>query len=124
MPTVAKYDVVSDQRLTLNHGEGHAFPLETPGIRTDIRALLSYMAVPLDRVEFKILIANGKGIHHIHPSKELGSHHAGNMATGSRMLQVVIGAGVLQKSGNTLRIEVTEGQGQFSDIMLWYQTDV
>ena len=43
---------------------------------------------------------------------------------GPRMYYSVSKAGVLQTTGNTLRIEVIEGGAAFSDIMLWYQTEV
>ena len=121
MFTVAKYDVVSDERVSLDAGEAHDFPLETPGIRPDIRSLLSFMFAPLSQssVEFKMLIANSNGIN------EIGRRSSGVEAPGtSRVLQYVIKAGVLQTSGNTLRIEVIEGDAAFSDIMLWYQTEV
>jgi hypothetical protein len=135
MPTVAKYDVVSEEnegtglfvpfnQVTLDEGEAHDFPLETPGIRTDIRSLLSFGVVPLDDrsgVDFKMLIANSGGINEIVNGVE---GHAGEMGAGVRVLQIVIRAGILQKTGNTLRIEVTEGEGRFSNIMLWYQTEV
>ena len=124
MPTVAKYDVVSAEQVTLKEGEADDFPLETPGIRADIRSLLSFMVVPLSEREsarFRMLIANSGGIVEIVRGVE---GIAGLMGAGGRVLQIVIGAGILQKTGNTLRIEVTEGEGRFSNIILWYQTEV
>jgi hypothetical protein len=68
MSTVAKYDVVSDGRVSLDAGEAHDFPLETPGIRPGIRSLVSFMfgSISIGKsVEFRMLIANSAGIHEI-----------------------------------------------------------
>jgi hypothetical protein len=40
------------------------------------------------------------------------------------VIQTVIDAGVLQPTGNTLRIEVGDGSGFFSNIVLWYQASI
>jgi hypothetical protein len=122
MSTVAKYDVVSDGQVLLDAGEAHDFPLETPGIRPDIRSLVSFMFASISigkSAEVRMLIANSKGIH------EIGTRLDGPWPVGTHcVLQSVIDAGILQTSGNTLRIEVRKGGGIFSDIMLWYQTEV
>ena len=123
MPTVAKYDIVTGetQAVVPKEGERREVPLETPGIRTDIRALLSYMVDVDKSVTFKIMVVNSKGINYTHPLGEIGRYRA---LSGEWVRQAVIPAGVLEKSGNTLGIEVTDGKGVFTDIVLWYQTDV
>ena len=123
MPTASKYDVVIEERVSLDEGEAHDFPLETPGIRADIRSLLSFMVDPLSDhgVVFRMLIANSKGKNEIVRGLE---GRAGLNGAGRRVLQIVIRAGILQKTGNTLRIEVTDGEGRFSNIILWYQTEI
>ena len=90
MSTVAKYDVVSDGRVLLDAGEAHDFPLETPGIRPDIRSLVSFMFAPVSigkSAEFRMLIANSKGIH------EIGTRLDGPWPAGTHcVLQSVIDA--------------------------------
>ena len=120
MPTVAKYDVVSDTPIELS-ADGvsiHDFPLETPGIDVTIRTLVSFMFKPLlDAVVFRKFIVNGKG------TTSIGTLNEGGLG-GGRVCQEVIDPNVLQPTGNTLRIEVTLGNGIFSDVMFWYQINV
>jgi hypothetical protein len=123
MPTVADYDIVSDTAITLSADsrvkgpKNHDFPLETPGVNVDVRALLSFMLSSSSAgITFRMFIVNGRGITLV---GEIGEGDAD-----VRALQKVIGAGVLQPNGNTLRIEVTSGFGTFDEIVLWYQTNV
>ena len=123
MPTVADYDIVSDTAITLSADsrvkgdKNHDFPLETPGINVDVRAVLSLMlSSSTAGIKFTMSIVNGKA------TTSLGE--LSNLDGDVRALQKVISAGVLQTHGNTLRVEVTFGFGTFDDIVLWYQTKV
>lgn len=121
MPTVADYDIVSDTAIKLSADPrvsgvpNHDFPLETPGINVDVRAVLSFM-LSTAGIKFRMSIVNDKG------TTLLGEVGLSDSNFGA--LQKVISAGVLQPHGNTLRVEVTFGFGRFFDIVLWYQTNV
>ena len=125
MPTVADYDIVSDTEIELDV-KGipiREFPLETPGIKVDVRAVLSLMLTNSSpSFHFTMSIFNPGN-----PVRSLFHEFRGDFGiTGSsvRAFQKVISAGVLQPHGNRLRVEVTSGVGTFGDIVLWYQTNV
>jgi len=116
MPTVAKYDVVSDSAVMLKKGTTIEFPLETPGISVDIRSLISLMAFPHQAsFVFTLSVVNSKAI------TEIGSFNIGGAIA---VRHRVISTDVFQTSGNTLKIEGKAGFGEISDIMLWYQGKV
>jgi hypothetical protein len=119
MPTVADYDVVRGNdhiRLSDDEVPAHDSPLETPGIKVDVRAVLSFLLNTGVPISFKTFIVNGKG------KTKVGDHTIGELTIS--VIQTVIDAGVLQPTGNTLRIEVGDGSGFFSNIVLWYQASI
>ena len=64
MPTVADYDIVNVISITLSAdpAKGHStmdFDLETPGIKVDVRTVLSFM-LNTTGIEFTMSIVNGK----------------------------------------------------------------
>jgi len=89
------------------------FDLETPGIKVDVRTVLSFM-LNTTGIEFTMSIVNGKDRTLLREFK----------VSNPGVIQNVIDAGVLQTTGNKLRIEVIEGFGKIGDTVLWYQTNV
>jgi len=64
MPTVADYDIVRGNdhiRLSDDEVPAHDSPLETPGIKVDVRAVLSLLLNTGVPISFKTFIVNGKG---------------------------------------------------------------
>jgi hypothetical protein len=115
------YDVVTDAKTLLGAGSGedrdHDFPLGFNQINVGIRSVLSYMVDPGPAgVTFKMSILNPSATEIVGLSTALaGSGH---------VRQEVIPANVLKTTGNSLRIEVTAGRANFSDIVIMHRTTV
>lgn len=119
MLTVAKYDIVSVSpvSLTTKKTAEHDFPLETPGINAGIRALLTFtLFLRSKKASFLMSIVNSKGTTPLRI-------FSGGIELGA-MGQVVIDVNILESKNNTLRIGVEDGSVDFSNIVLWYQTNV
>jgi hypothetical protein len=128
MARAANYDVVTDALTSLGAGAGQT-PLANldlgfaPEIAISVRSVLSYMVAPgPSGMTFKmsvvrVAVDGNDSVVLVVPSTALPSHIA-------HVRQEVIDANVLQGANIRLRIEVTSGSGSFSDIVLWYQSDV
>ena len=126
MPNFANYDVVSDGNVLIDSAQDpdHDFPLGfDPNINLGIRSVLSYMVDPgSPGVTFKISVVNhdlpnsGQQITTVVvPPTQLASQSP-------HVRQEVIDANVFKKIGNTLRIQVTAGRANFSDIVIMYKS--
>ena len=126
MPNYANYDVVSDGNVLIDSAQDpdHDFPLGfDTTINLGIRSVLSYMVDPgSPGVTFKISIVNhdlpnsGQQITTVVvPPTQLASQSP-------HVRQEVIDANVFKKIGNTLRIQVTAGRANFSDIVIMYKS--
>lgn len=126
MPNYADYDVVSDA-ITLIDAAGDPdrdLPLGfDQNINLGIRSVLSYMVDPgSSGVTFKMSIVNydlpnssQQIITSIVPPTALPS-------LSPHLRQEIIDANVLKKTGNVLRIQVTAGRANFSDIVLMHKS--
>ena len=133
MPNFATYDVVADTATLLSVGGNtiHDFTLDfVPTVAFGIRSVLSYMVDPgsASGVTFKMsvsnLLANGtQEFKLVVPETTLPSQH-------SFARQEVIDGGTFAKVNVTglgvhkLRIQVTSGAANFSDIVHMYQASV
>ena len=126
MPNLADYDVVSDAKILIDAAgdPDQDFPLGfAPNINVGIRSVLSYMVDPgSPGVTFKMSIVNfnlPNGPEQITtpivPPTQLPSMSA-------HVRQEIIGADVFKKIGNILRIHVTAGRANFSDIVIMYKS--
>ena len=122
MSSVADYDIVSDGETILGAGAGQDPDFDFPlgfdrAINVGIRSVLSYMVDPGPAgVTFKMSILNPAATEIVQPSAL--------PAQSGHVRQEVIGANVLKKTGNSLRVQVTAGSARFSDIVLMHQSDV
>jgi len=128
MPRAANYDVVTDVSTILGAGAGQT-PLADLELGFDqelavsVRSVLSYMVDPgPSGMTFKMSIVKGAidandEVVLVVPSTPLP-------AQSGHVRQEVIASNVLRKVNIRLRIEVTSGSGRFSDIVLWYKSDV
>ena len=126
MPNYANYDVVTDN-ITLIDAAGDPdqdFPLGfDSNINVGIRSVLSYMIDPgSSGVTFKMSIVNynlptnnQQIITAVVPPTSLPS-------LSPHVRQEVIDANVFKTIGNTLRIQVTAGRANFSDIVIMYKS--
>lgn len=126
MPDYADYDVVSDANILIDAAgdPDHDFALGfAQNINVGIRSVLSYMVDPgSSGVTFKMSIVNydlpkssQQIVTSIVPPTALPS-------LSPHLRQEVIDANVLKKIGNTLRIQVTAGRANFSDIVLMHKS--
>ena len=126
MPNYANYDVVSDGNVLIDSAQDpdHDFPLGfDTTVNLGIRSVLSYMVDPgSPGVTFKISIVNhdlpnsGQQITTVVvPPTQLASQSP-------HVRQEIIDANVFKKIGNTLRIQVTAGRANFSDIVIMYKS--
>lgn len=116
MPTVADYDVVTDGKTTIPPNPA-ILPLGFgPEIDFAVRSVLSYMVYPgkQNGMTYKMVIHPGG--HEIVPSTKLGFQSG-------HVRQEVIDGGVLT-ANSTLEINVSDGDGAFSDIVLMHQSDI
>jgi len=126
MANSANYDVVSDANTLLDIAQD---PDQDFGLGFDstinlgIRSVLSYMIDPGSTgVTFKMSIVNAniptssdQVITIVVPPTQLPS-------LSPHVRQEVIDANVFKKVGNTLRIQVTAGRANFSDIVIMYKS--
>ena len=126
MPNYADYDVVSDANTLIDAAgdPDHDFPLGfEQNINVGIRSVLSYMVDPgSPGVTFKMSIVNHdlpnssqQIVTSIVPPTTLPSLSA-------HVREDCIDANVLQEMGNVLRIQVTAGRANFSDIVLMHKS--
>ena len=126
MPNYANYDVITDATTLLDVAQDpdHDFPLGfDSNINVGIRSVLSYMVDPgSSGVTFKMSIvnydlpnSNQQIITLVVPATQLPS-------LSPHVRQEVIDANVFKKIGNTLRIQVTAGRANFSDIVIMYKS--
>ena len=122
MASVADYDVVADGQTPLGAAAGqdpdHDFPLGfNQTIDVGIRSVLSYMVDPgAFGVTFKMSILNPN------PTEIVESTTL--PAQSGHVRQEVIAQNVLKKTGNTLRIQVTAGSANFSDMVIMHRSTV
>jgi hypothetical protein len=121
MAIVANYDVVTDDKTLLGAGAGEDkdrdFGLGFDHIDVRVRSVLSYMVDPGSAgVTFKMSILNPHATE-IVPSTTLP-------AQSGHLLQEVIPGDVFKTTGNSLRIEVTAGRANFSDIVIMHKSAV
>jgi hypothetical protein len=126
MANCANYDVVSDASTLLDVAQDpdHDFSLGFDStINLGIRSVLSYMIDPgstgvtfkMSIVNFNIPTNSDQIITIIVPPTQLPSQSP-------YVRQEVISANVFKKVGNTLRIQVTAGRANFSDIVIMYKS--
>lgn len=126
MPNYANYDVVSDGNTLIDAAgdPDHDFAIGLdPNIHLGIRSVLSYVVDPgSPGVTFKISIVNSnipinsdQIVTIIVPLTALPSQSP-------YVRQEVIDANILKKVGNVLRIQVTAGRANFSDIVIMYKS--
>jgi len=126
MANCANYDVVSDGNTLIDVAQDpdHDFAIGFDStINVGIRSVLSYMIDPGSTgVTFKMSIVNAniptnsnQIITIIVPPTQLPSQSP-------YLRQEVINANVFKKVGNTLRIQVTDGRANFSDIVIMYKS--
>ena len=126
MANCANYDVVTDAKTLLDVAQDpdHDFLLGFDlTINLGIRSVLSYMIDPGSTgVTFKMSIVNAnipingdQIVTIIVPPTQLPSQSP-------YVRQEVIDANVFKKVGNTLRIQVTAGRANFSDIVIMYKS--
>jgi hypothetical protein len=126
MPNFADYDVVSDGIILIDSAgdPDHDFPLGfDQNINVGIRSVLTYMVDPgSPGVTFKMSIVNADIPNSsqqittpIVPPTQLPS-------MSPHVRQEIIGANVFKKIGNILRIHVTAGRANFSDIVIMYKS--
>ncbi|CAG9931823.1 hypothetical protein [Candidatus Nitrotoga arctica] len=126
MPNYANYDVVSDGITLIDAAQDpdKDFPLGfDPSINVGIRSVLSYMVDPgSPGVTFKMSIVNFD----IPDSAQqittpvVASTQLPSLSPHVR--QEIIDANVFKKIGNTLRVQVTAGRANFSDIVIMYKS--
>ena len=126
MPRVANYDVVTDAPTTLGVGAGQtplaSFAMSFHNLAVSVRSVLSYMVDPgSSGMTFKMSIVRQivdlpEQVTLVVPSTSLP-------AQSGHVRQEVIDGNVLGANAQ-LKIEVTSGGGKFSDIVLWYMSDV
>jgi len=125
MANFADYDVVSDGNTLIDAAgdPDHDFPLGFAStINVGIRSVLSYMIDPgSSGVTFKMSIVN----HDLpNSSQQITTPIVASTSLPSlspHVRQEVIDANVFKKIGNTLRVQVTAGRANFSDIVLMYK---
>ena len=126
MPNFANYDVVSDGNILIDAAgdPDHDFDIGLDAnAHLGIRSVLSYVVDPgSPGVTFKISIVNSnipinsdQIVTIIVPPTTLPSQTP-------YVLQEVINANVFKKVGNILRIQVSAGRANFSDIVLMYKS--
>jgi len=126
MPNYADYDVVSDGNILIDAAgdPDHDFPLGfDQNINVGIRSVLSYMVDPgSSGVTFKMSIVN----HDLpNSSQQIVTQIVTPTALPSlspHVRQEIIDANVLKKIGNVLRIQVSAGRANFSDIVLMHKS--
>lgn len=126
MPNYANYDVVSDGITLIDAAQDPDKDFELgfdPSINVGIRSVLSYMVDPgSSGVTFKMSIVNfdipdsaQQIITPVVLSTQLPS-------LSPHVRQEIIDANVFKKIGNTLRVQVTAGRANFSDIVIMYKS--
>lgn len=126
MPNYANYDVVSDGITLIDAAQDPDKDFQLgfdPSVNVGIRSVLSYMVDPgSSGVTFKISIVNfdipdsaQQIVTPVVLSTQLPS-------LSPHVRQEIIDANVFKKIGNTLRIQVTAGRANFSDIVIMYKS--
>ena len=110
----ANYDVVQDTFVAIRGDHGPiSFDLETPGIDVAVRAVLSFMLETMDGIRFEMFVVS--------PKFKISLGEVSASSGNAHVRQEVIDVGILEPTGNQLRIDVRKGAGKISDIVLWYQ---
>lgn len=127
MPSVANYITVMDNLNTLGVGAGQTPLLDLVLVFGQLnfssQSVLSYMVDPDGSgMTFKMSIVRGV----VDGNDEVISIISSTPlpAQSGHVRQEVIAANVFGGVNIRLRIEVTSGSGKFSDIVLWYKSNV
>ena len=126
MPNYANYDVVSDGIVLIDSAQDpdHDFTL---GFDTQIhlgqRSVLSYMVDPgSPGVTFKMSIVNFDIPNSSQQITTLVVPLTQLPSQSPHVRQEVIAGNVFKKTFNTLRVQVTAGRANFSDIVIMYKS--
>jgi hypothetical protein len=110
----SNFTLISDAGVTLPQQGGDVdfeFRFDAQGIRADLQPVLLYRVDPTDNLITLKLEINGTNVHDAQFKNETRSYHE------------AVGAGVVNPTGNVLRLVKTGGGGSIlvSDIVLMYK---